>query len=101
MAAISAYDVGKKAQYIKIIGKKFPFRIQPPSAILNFFRFLKIKKSQNSDFLFFKKIRNIKIMSYLDSSYFSDNNGHIICSISIYRLKDMNYAILNELMSKK
>ena len=39
-------------------------------------------------------------MSYLDSSYFSDNNGHIICSILIYRLKDMNYSILNELMSK-
>ena len=40
-------------------------------------------------------------MSYLDSSYFFDNNGHIICLILIYRLKDMNYAILNELMSKK
>ena len=39
-------------------------------------------------------------MSYLDSSYFSDNNGHIIYSISIYRFKDMNYAILNELMPK-
>ena len=39
-------------------------------------------------------------MSYLDSPQFSGNNGHIICSISIYRLKDMNYAILNELMSK-
>ena len=39
-------------------------------------------------------------MSYLDSSHFSDNNGHIICSISIYRFKDMKYAILNELMPK-
>ena len=39
-------------------------------------------------------------MSYLDSSHFFDNNGHIICSIMIYRFKDMKYAILNELMPK-
>ena len=39
-------------------------------------------------------------MSYLDSLHFSDNNGYFICRIPIYRFKDMNYAILNELKSK-
>jgi hypothetical protein len=29
-------------------------------------------------------------MSYLDSSHFSDNNGYVICRISIYGFKDMN-----------
>jgi len=38
-----------------MFGKKIPFRIQPPSAVLIFFRFLKVEKSQNSDFKKFKK----------------------------------------------
>jgi hypothetical protein len=43
-----------------------------------------------------KMKRKIKMMSYLDSSHFSDNNGYIICRFLIYRIKDMNYVILNE-----
>ena len=53
MAAISAYDVGKKVQYIKIIGKKFPFQSQQPTASGNCFRFLKELKSKIQIFNFF------------------------------------------------
>ena len=34
-------------------------------------------------------------MLYLDSSHFSDRFRHIICGISIFRFKDINYSILN------
>jgi len=53
----------------------------------------KCQKRIKFDFNFFL------MMSYLDSSHFSDNNGYIICRISIYRFKDINYACSSRLSS--
>ena len=57
------------------------------------FTFLKFEKGKS--YLNFLIIYQFFI-SYFDSSHFSDNNEYIICRISIYRFKDIIYAILNE-----
>ena len=75
----------KNAQPIKTIGRKFKIQI-----------FKSRKESKFRFLIFFKKIQKIKIISYLDSSHFSDNNGYIICRISINGFKDIDYAILHE-----
>ena len=67
----------KNAQYIKMIEGKFYIRIQPPPAVWDFFRFLKFQKSKKIDFE--KKINSKKIIIYLDSLHFSDNNTYFIC----------------------
>jgi hypothetical protein len=38
-------------------------------------------------------------MPDLNSSHFSDENGHIICTIWICNLRDMNYAIFTHFKS--
>ena len=43
----------------------------------------------------------IKMISYLDFSHFSDNNGYIICRFSIYRFKVILYTILYDNNNKK
>ena len=94
MAAISAYDVGKKRITYQNDRHEISHSISTAS-VLNSFRFLKFEKNK----IWFKKLIFFKknlMMSYLDSSHFSDNNGYIICRISIYRFKDIKYAILNE-----
>ena len=98
MAAISAYAVEKKRTAYQNDREKISYAMPPAWQVVYIFEIIKESKFRFLNFLK-KNQKNLKNI-YLDSSHFSDNNGHIICEFSIYRFLDINYAILNDLMPK-